>query len=898
MSQNQSSTNKEASKKTADSSSKSTSSSNKEEKQQKQANSSNTDKANPTADSGKGQQNKENNSNNEKEKQTSNEKGSTKAENSQSTKGNESSKDEKSTSKSSDKSKDKEKDKEAKEKGSNSQQNSSNQQAAAELDKLLNPPTSDFVLKNQAEYLKRGQYYINKNQFESALKIYELLNDANPNKGNAQILAGHCAFRLKKHEKVISYYQKAMELSAKANKDPNIHFELGIAHYRQGKFIDSEQFFNKVNVYQQKYIYQPIVDLYKAILKRQNGYHQEAAQLFLSSLIQNDKNIFNQQKTVEILCNAGLQFELMKELEDAQTCYQKAKQVESTNSNALKCLSWILFQKKSYRESADLIQKAYQQNNKDFEILLILAKNYDQQGQVKQALEYFNKAIQVNSQNAICWCYLGITFFKLNMMKDAFSCFNKSFELENNIETLFNIALLYEIGKHYIEAVNLYKQILMVCPDDHMVVRRKITIERNASSQTHDPFNKKQLNKLRTMLREPPFKPSVPLWLEELDPNVKQRLLEQERQELLNTIMNNQISLNQLNKSPLFSHTQKARRNSVFNLHNLHTPHPNFGKEPFDSLLNTPNLFFNTPKPNYENQFTLTPINYPINNPYDKSKAGNSRSGDFLQVNQKKKSETPSSLFNIPLYGDFNDPYTPNYKPSPYIQPNHPFGGLYKSSFDNTDLYRNRASSISPLPSQNLLKIEDQGFGNQFNMGNKDMEDDPQNSNNNKGGFKLRKNSENNRQRKASIASNTSPLQRPVKKPSENHSDSDPEKPLKKQIKIVSLNNPLLTQVPAVGSASQQAQNISNPTITVNLASNVSSASNIPTSNNHITSNTQIGNNQPNQQKGEVFYGSLMNNYDDELNNAVPSQQQEEQFPAVNQRFNIFSNLGRNKQNK
>jgi len=34
---------------------------------------------------------------------------------------------------------------------------------------------------------------------------------------------------------------------------------------------------------------------------------------------------------------------------------------------------------------------------------------------------------------------------------------------------------------------------------------------------------------LRTMLREPPFKPNVPLWLEELDPNVRQRLIEQEK---------------------------------------------------------------------------------------------------------------------------------------------------------------------------------------------------------------------------------------------------------------------------------------------------------------------------------------------------------------------------------
>ena len=79
-------------------------------------------------------------------------------------------------------------------------------------------------------------------------------------------------------------------------------------------------------------------------------------------------------------------------------------------------------------------------------------------------------------------------------------------------------------------------------------------------------------------------------------------------------------------------------------------------------------------------------------------------------------------------------------------------------------------------------------------------EDDPHNGNK---GFKLRKNSEFDKQRKSSIASNISPLQRPVKKHSENHSDSDSshEKPLKKQVKIVSLSNPLLTSVPASHNA-------------------------------------------------------------------------------------------------
>ena len=42
-------------------------------------------------------------------------------------------------------------------------------------------------------------------------------------------------------------------------------------------------------------------------------------------------------------------------------------------------------------------------------------------------------------------------------MRDSFTCFSKSFELENNIEVLFNIGLLYEIGKNFIEAINIYK---------------------------------------------------------------------------------------------------------------------------------------------------------------------------------------------------------------------------------------------------------------------------------------------------------------------------------------------------------------------------------------------------------------------------------------------------------
>lgn len=73
--------------------------------------------------------------------------------------------------------------------------------------------------------------------------------------------------------------------------------------------------------------------------------------------------------------------------------------------------------------------------------------------------------------------------------------------------------------------------------------------------------------------------------------------------------------------------SNKIRSNSIYN---LHTPNIGYPKEPFDSLLNTPNLFFQTPKPHYDQQFSLTPVSYPLNNNFDKAKAGSNRSIDYL----------------------------------------------------------------------------------------------------------------------------------------------------------------------------------------------------------------------------------------------------------------------------
>ncbi|EGR27111.1 hypothetical protein IMG5_201330 [Ichthyophthirius multifiliis] len=446
---------------------------------------------------------------------------------------------------------------------------------------------------------------------------------------------------------------------------------------------------------------------------------QNLQNYFLNILnFKDEKNIFSVQKSIEILCNSGLQLEYAKEMEEAFMCYQKAKQLESSNINALKCLSWLLFQKKCYRESMDSIQRAYQQNNKDFEVLLIMAKNYDQQNQVKQALEYFIKAIQVNDKSYICWCYLGITFFKLNMMKDAFTCFNKSYKLENNIEVLFNIGLLFEIGKSYIEALNIYKQIIMVCPDDYMVVRKKINIERNALNQNQEPLNKKQLNKLKMNLREPPYKPTVKLWLEELDDQGKQKLQEQENQQIQQ--INNSQQLKQK-----FSFDPKQ------------TQQQNDNKDIYDSQFNTPGLIAQTP-------------NYKL--------LGESFAKKIVDVKTHKES----------LYRNVLD--------------------FHKNSFD--DIFtRNRNNSISMLIQHSNMKNEEYTHYNYL--------DDQEliynfQTENKKNSILYRKNSEDNRIRNNSNASNTNTS--PLQKSGNQKGDKSPEfennlqeKPIKKT--KTSINN-------------------------------------------------------------------------------------------------------------
>lgn len=154
------------------------------------------------------------------------------------------------------------------------------------------------------------------------------------------------------------------------------------------------------------------------------------------------------------------------------------------------------------------------------------------------------------------------------------------------------------------------------------------------------------------------------------------------------------------------------------------------------------------------------------------------------------------------------------------------------------------------------------------------------------GGFKLRKNSEFDRHRKVSIASNTSPLQRPMKAPVEgNHSDSDSEKPLKKQIRIVSQNN------------LSSATNTAAPSATMtSMPSSLKPSTTLPKPSDNGLNGEGGG--------GEASKESRLMTNDDELNNATCIKQEE--VPTANvlpntatatrsSRSNIFSNLGTKK---
>ncbi|KRX04289.1 hypothetical protein PPERSA_11413 [Pseudocohnilembus persalinus] len=332
-------------------------------------------------------------------------------------------------------------------------------QAASKIDKetLFTPPSKEYVAKHLDNYLLQGKIFVLQNDFAQAQKVYEIIVEHCPHQGNSWVLCGRTAFMQKEYMKAMLAYQQALQKNTMAQLE---------------NYSSAESAFNRVLSLEPNF--QPFkgtIIIYLAIIKKLNYNYRAALDLLIKALKEGGYTI---QQTVAILCNIGYCLEMLKEKETLEIIWK--------------------MDTSSYEKS--------------FDCLFMTAKCYEAQSRFKEAIVQYDKSFKLNPQHAVGLCVMGVSFYNFKINKMAFQCFQRAYQNDpSQLESLFNIALLYEISRNFSEAINIYNKLLQINPDDSEVIRRKNLIE--SGNFEHIDQEEQKLP-----MREPEFKIKVQLWLE------------------------------------------------------------------------------------------------------------------------------------------------------------------------------------------------------------------------------------------------------------------------------------------------------------------------------------------------------------------------------------------------
>ncbi|KAL4442809.1 hypothetical protein ABPG74_010698 [Tetrahymena malaccensis] len=370
-----------------------------------------------------------------------------------------------------------------------------------EYSALLNPENKDQVITKIDQYNEAGKTFINVHQYHNALKIYELIVEAQPKNEKAAVLYAKCLQLNEEYHRAIFFFRYAMEINDKLKNDAYLWYNIGLCFFKIESYTQAEQNFKhclKVDYYfpQKFQIY-----LYLGIINKYNLQYKIAIEYFLMNL--SDPQNQNPDKASLVLINIGQCLECFQEYDEAASCYNKSLCLTPGNFTALKAISWLFFQNGKIIESKDILMQALYINS-DREIYYMQARCLEQLGKHKEAMQAISQAIQAEPNNPDNFTVLGVIFSKLNMHLEAFQSFQRAYQMDTaKIENLFNMALIYEVAKKYQDALKLYTKLLLLDPQDCIVLQRKACIE----SQ-----NYQNLTEYQFQMRFPAFKPSAQLW--------------------------------------------------------------------------------------------------------------------------------------------------------------------------------------------------------------------------------------------------------------------------------------------------------------------------------------------------------------------------------------------------
>ncbi|OQY10449.1 MAG: hypothetical protein B6I28_01050 [Fusobacteriia bacterium 4572_132] len=291
------------------------------------------------------------------------------------------------------------------------------------------------VLKYTSEYLekytknkdwmmdKKGQVYLQKNEYNKALIVYNRLLKSGKMKDYAIFMLGEIEYNRKNKNEALKYYENV------------------VLNYPNSKYKKSSLYWI-INLNYEQENYEKAIKYSKYFLKTYDSGE------YISEIIYYLGNIYMKKNEMDLA---------IKEYKKIAT----SNTINGLSSNVLEKLIRIYYEQNKYDEALSWIDKLEDKGYKIFWQGLILEK----QGKEKEALEKYKLIINDKKQGAKANYYIGSYFYRKQNLSAARNYFSKVLEFkvsEYKDKALLKIALTYEEEQNYQRAITTLLRIKLI----------------------------------------------------------------------------------------------------------------------------------------------------------------------------------------------------------------------------------------------------------------------------------------------------------------------------------------------------------------------------------------------------------------------------------------------------
>lgn len=247
--------------------------------------------------------------------------------------------------------------------------------------------------ENEPEYgpaqLIAADYFLQINEFDTALEVLERVNSTLPDHSEAWGQRIQLLFSLNRYEEVISISDDADHY---APDNSFIQFFSGAAYMLTDQYEEAEQWLEKATLSPSQRTFRSVIYGTLGDVKYELEKWTESVDAFQNAL-RLDRNNHN------ALNNYAYYLSLRNEnLDEALEMSNRAVGMDPLNASYLDTLGWIYFKKGDFDNALEYIQQAIDTGDASAEVFEHLGDVYDALGEESKAREWWEKALELDPE--------------------------------------------------------------------------------------------------------------------------------------------------------------------------------------------------------------------------------------------------------------------------------------------------------------------------------------------------------------------------------------------------------------------------------------------------------------------------------------------------------------------